>query len=169
MSRTDRQHLNSTIDTLRTLSLETDGRAIINRNDLTAGMKQIVRDTSAYYLLGYNSTFTATDGKFHEIKVQVKRPGVQVRARKGYWAYSVEDAKRATAPPTPPLPTAYATALSSLTQPSRVRPIRTWVGSEQGSDGKTRVTLVWEPMPPTPGERARPEDAPARIAIIASG
>ena len=35
---------------------ETDGRAIVNRNDLTVGMKQIVRDTSAYYLLGYNST-----------------------------------------------------------------------------------------------------------------
>ena len=46
-------------------------------------MKQIVRDSSAYYLLGYNSTQAPSDGKFHEIKVQVKRPGVQVRARRG--------------------------------------------------------------------------------------
>ena len=75
------------MDTLRTLADNTDGRAIVNRNDLAAGMKQIVRDTSAYYLLGYNSTHTATDGKFHEIKVRVKRPGIQVRARKGYWAF----------------------------------------------------------------------------------
>ena len=65
---------------------KTDGRAIVNRNDLAQGMKQIVRDSSAYYLLGYNSTQAPTDGKFHEIKVRVKRPGVQVRARKGYWA-----------------------------------------------------------------------------------
>ena len=56
-----------------------------------AGMKQIIRDSSAYYLVGYNSTQAPTDGKFHEIKVRVKRPGVQVRARKGYWAYTDAD------------------------------------------------------------------------------
>ena len=76
---------------------ETDGRAIVNRNDLAAGMKQIMRDSSAYYLLGYNSTQAPTDGKFHEIKVRVKRPGVQVRARKGYWALTADDGARAGA------------------------------------------------------------------------
>ena len=49
-------------------------------------MKQITRDSSAYYLIGYNSAQAPTDGKFHDIQVRVKRPGVQVRARKGYWA-----------------------------------------------------------------------------------
>ncbi len=52
----DRQYLNATMDTLRVLAEQTDGRAIVNRNDLAGGMRQIVRDTSAYYLLGYNST-----------------------------------------------------------------------------------------------------------------
>ena len=70
------------MDTLRTLASQTDGRAIVNRNDLGTGMTQIVRDTSAYYLLGYNSTQSPSDGKFHEIKVQVKRPGIQVRAHR---------------------------------------------------------------------------------------
>ena len=60
-------------------------------------MKQIIRDSSGYYLLGYNSTQAPTDGKFHEIKVRVKRRGVEVRARKGYWAYTVEDVARANA------------------------------------------------------------------------
>ncbi|MGH9203693.1 MAG: VWA domain-containing protein, partial [Vicinamibacterales bacterium] len=83
---TSQTALNSTMDTLRTLAENTDGRAIVNRNDLAAGMKQIIRDSSAYYLLGYNSTQAPQDGKFHEIKVRVKRSGVQVRARKGYWA-----------------------------------------------------------------------------------
>ena len=78
------------MDTLRTLSENTDGRAIVNRNDLVAGMKQITRDASAYYLIGYNSSQAPSDGKFHEIKVRVKRPGVQVRARKGYWALTHE-------------------------------------------------------------------------------
>ena len=69
----------------------------VNRNDLLTGMKQIVRDSSAYYLVGYTSQ-AATDGKFHEIKVKVKRPGLQVRSRKGFWAYTAEDARRALAP-----------------------------------------------------------------------
>ena len=82
----DRQALQATQDTLRTIAEETDGRAIVNRNDLEGGLRQVVRDTSAYYLLGYNSTQAPSDGKFHEIKVRVKRPGLQVRARKGYVA-----------------------------------------------------------------------------------
>jgi len=69
-----------------------DGRAIVNRNDLAAGMKQIMRDASGYYLLGYNSSQAPTDGKFHKINVAVKRKGVSIRARKGYWAYTAEEA-----------------------------------------------------------------------------
>ena len=80
---TSQSYLNASIDTLRELAENTDGRAIVNRNDLAAGMKQIIRDSSAYYLVGYNSTQAPTDGKFHEIKVRVKRPGVQVRASQG--------------------------------------------------------------------------------------
>src|SRR3977135_3045537 len=87
------------MDTLRLLSEQTDGRAIVNRNDLSVGMKQITRDQSAYYLIGYNSSQAPSDGKFHEIKVRVKRPGVQVRARKGYWALNQEQTARALAPP----------------------------------------------------------------------
>ena len=75
--------LRQTQDTLRVLDDETDGRAIVNSNDLARAMKQIVADSSAYYLLGYNSTQAPQDGKFHEIKVRVKRSGTDVRARKG--------------------------------------------------------------------------------------
>ena len=51
------------------LADNTDGRAIVNRNDLAGGMKQIIKDASGYYLIGYSSTQAPTDGKFHEIKV----------------------------------------------------------------------------------------------------
>jgi len=54
----DSSYLRSAQETLRALALETDGRAILNRNDLDVGMKQIMRDSSAYYLLGYTSPAT---------------------------------------------------------------------------------------------------------------
>ncbi len=141
----------------------------MNRNDLPTGMKQIVRDSSAYYLLGYNSTFTATDGKFHEIKVRVKRPGVQVRARTGYWAFSVADAQRALAPPKAEAPKAVTAALNSITTPVRSsRIVRTWLGTDRGANGKTRVTLVWEPLPRTAGDVARAGETPARMSVTAT-
>lgn len=164
---TDSTYLRNTMDTLRTLALQTDGRAILNRNDIALGMKQIVRDNSAYYLLGYNSTFTATDGKFHEIKVKVNRPGIQVRARKGYWAFTADDAARALAPPKADAPKAVDTAIAAITTPSRARVVRTWIGSERGADGKTRVTFLWEPVPRLPGDAVRPENTPARVSITA--
>mgnify|MGYP003339520599 CR=1 FL=1 len=68
----DRTYLNATLDTLRTLSYETDGKPIVGRNDLEKGMKQIAADSSAYYLIGYSSTIAANDGQFHEIKVKVQ-------------------------------------------------------------------------------------------------
>ena len=55
----DRAALQFTQDTLRTLSSETDGRAIVNRNDLAGGLSQVVRDSSAYYLIGYTSATPA--------------------------------------------------------------------------------------------------------------
>ena len=86
------------LDTLRALADNTDGRAIVNRNDSARAMQQIIRDASGYYLIGYNSSQAPTDGKFHKIDVEVTRKGVDVRARKGYWAYTAEDAARAEAP-----------------------------------------------------------------------
>lgn len=163
---TDRQILEATLDTLRVLSNNTDARAIVNRNDLDGGLKQVLRDSSAYYLLGYNSTLTAADGKFHEIKVKVSRPGVQIRARKGYWAPTEEDrAKATTAVAKPAIPAAVTNALATIATPLSGRVIRTWIGTSRGDNGKTRVTFVWEPIPSPPG--SAPGARPARVSIVA--
>ena len=154
------------------LAEESDGRAIVNRNDLTVAMRQIVRDTSAYYLLGYNSTAAPTDGKFHEIKVRVRRPGVQVRARKGYYALTATDAARVTAPPKPGPPKAVETALAAITQPTRARFIHSWIGTSRGENGKTRVSFVWEPVARVPGATRGPggsTERPARVSVMAIG
>jgi VWFA-related protein len=167
--RLDRQYLNSTMDTLRTLSEETDGRAIVNTNNLTLGMKQIVRDTSAYYLLGYNSTFTVPDGKFHEIKVRLKKPGVEIRARKGYWALNREELAAVTAPRKVEAPSPVQAALTAATSSIRERVVRTWLGTEKGEGGKTKITFVWEPAPKVAGDTSRPGDQPARVSVMAAG
>ncbi len=160
----DRAALQFTQDTLRTLASETDGRAIINRNDLAGGLSQVVRDSSAYYLIGYTSA-TQPDGKFHDIKVRVKRRGIEVRARKGFWAASVDDAVRASAPP-PEAPRAIQNALASIaTSVQSGKYVRTWIGTERAENGKTRVTLVWEPLPQLPGVR---RDPAGRVALLAA-
>ena len=145
------QQLRATQDTLRVLAENTDGRAIVNRNDLLKGMQQIVRDSSAYYLLGYNSTPAHQDGKFHQIKVRVKRPGVDVRARKGYWALTAEETVRTVSAPKVTVPPGVSRALSAIAPTTGRRLIRTWMGSAPGAEGRTRMTFVWEPVPPPPG------------------
>jgi len=167
--QTDAQYLNSTMDTLRVLADNTDGRAIVNRNDLAAGMQQITRDSSAYYLIGYNSSQAPSDGKFHEIKVRVKRPGVQVRARKGYWALTATETARALAPPKPSVPKPVENALNAVSmRPSSAAVVRTWVGTSRGENGKTRVTFIWEPIPRAPGDLAASRtDPPARVSVMA--
>jgi VWFA-related protein len=161
----DANDLRAALDSLRVLASNTDGRAIVNRNDLAAGMTQIMRDTSSYYLIGYNSSEAPTDGKFHEIKVQVRRKGVNVRARKGYWALTEDDAARVKAGPKPEPPSAVRDALSGLAEPPGGRPARFWIGTGRGDNGNGRVHFVWEARPAVPG--ARREEPPARVSLTA--
>jgi hypothetical protein len=80
-----RRELRDSQQGLRDLAGQTGGVAIVGTNNFADGFKNIVEDSSTYYVLGYR-TPPRYDGKFHEITVRVKRPGVQVRARKGYYA-----------------------------------------------------------------------------------
>ena len=71
-------------DSLRELADQSGGFAAVNRNDTTAVFDRIVRDNSSYYVLAYYPPTNKTDGKFHRIEVKVNRPGLTVRARRGY-------------------------------------------------------------------------------------
>jgi VWFA-related protein len=162
----DKAALDVGLNSLRTLADETDGRAIINSNDLVKGLGQMVKDASSYYLLGYTAS-SPTDGRFKSIRVRVKRPGLQVRARKGYWALTVEDVAAVTAAANRPGPAPeIGQALAQIETPLRARTIRTWIGTSRGANGKTAVTLVWEPAPPVSGDRREP---PAQVAVTAGG
>jgi hypothetical protein len=92
---------------------------------------------------------------------------VDVRARKGYWAYTMEDVAKATAPPKPAAPAAVINALNDISEPVRGRSAQFWVGTERGADGRSRVTFAWERVPPGPGERREASDEPARVMLTA--
>lgn len=81
---------------LRDLAAGTDGVAVLNTTDLEGGLTRIAADLSSYYLLGYYST-GKLDGRFHAITVRIKRPGVSVRARRGFLAASQAEIGRAAA------------------------------------------------------------------------
>jgi VWFA-related protein len=147
-SADDRRILGESTDVLRVVAEETDGRAIVARNDPTQALEEMVRDSSTYYLLGYVSTRAPRDGKFHAIDVRVTRPGVQVRARRGYWAYTTEDIARAAAPARAATPAAVVDALDALgtrVDAGRARLVTVWTGAAAGPVDNALVTFVWEP------------------------
>ena len=90
----DAAMLRSRLDSLRTLADATDGLAVVNSNDIARGLQRVVADLTSYYLLGYYAS-GKLDGRFHSITVRVKRPGVRVRARRGYLAASDGDLNEA--------------------------------------------------------------------------
>lgn len=166
-SETDRRIVRESVDLLRVIAEETDGRAIVGSNDPIEGLQQMVRDASVYYLLSYTSTRAPRDGRFHEISVRVTRPGVQVRARKGYWAYSPEDVARATAPARPEAPTEVSEALGvmrSTESLGRTRPVSVWLGALQGVAEKAAVTFAWEAA----AAADTPADVVDHVSIVAT-
>jgi VWFA-related protein len=67
------------------LAGETGGRAFLS-GDARRVAEQVVSDNGAYYLLGYYPDPLVSDGRFHDVVVDVNRPGAHVRARRGYVA-----------------------------------------------------------------------------------
>jgi VWFA-related protein len=74
-------------DGTTSLAVDTGGIAIRNENNFGRALDLIERDASTYYVLGYTPSNQSFDGKYRQIAVSVKgRPGVKVRARRGYLA-----------------------------------------------------------------------------------
>lgn len=73
-------------DGLNSLAVDTGGLVLFNLNNIGTAFDEIAADTNTYYVLGYQPTNTRMDGQYRAIDVRVKRPGLTVRARKGYLA-----------------------------------------------------------------------------------
>jgi hypothetical protein len=83
---------------LRALAEETNGYAAVNTNDFAGAFDRIVRDNSSYYVLAYYPAQNRRDGRFHRIQVRVSRPGLTVRARRGYVAPRVRSVSARATP-----------------------------------------------------------------------
>lgn len=74
------------IDTMEEMAEETGGRAFVNTNNLTEAIQKTVEDSAVTYTVGFYLGAAELDGKFHELKVKVKRSGLDLRYPKGYLA-----------------------------------------------------------------------------------
>ena len=75
---------------LRHVANETGGFLIRNTNDLGIGLERIDQEMRSYYLLSYRPKNEKLDGQFRQIRVGLKKPGLTVRARTGYYALPAE-------------------------------------------------------------------------------
>lgn len=74
----------------------TGGRAFFPRDvsDLDAVFDQIVAELANQYVLSYSSSNVAEDGRWRDIRVQVRSGNYDVRARRGYRAHGPQQAGR---------------------------------------------------------------------------
>ena len=87
-------------DALYTLAADTGGKALLDSNDLPAGIVRAQQAQSSYYILGYYSTNTNRDGKLRKVKVTLKDRSADLSYRESYYAdkefsrYSTADKER---------------------------------------------------------------------------
>jgi VWFA-related protein len=142
---TSQRVMSNKLEVLKTLAENTDGLAILNNNDLDKGMKRISDDLTSYYLLGYYSTNPKLDGRFRALRVRVKRPGVSVRARRGYRAATAAEISSARAAASVPVSAATSAVADAVSELARIRPdmpfvIRAVAATSPGTAG---ISAVW--------------------------
>jgi VWFA-related protein len=80
------QKFDNQSDGTNSLAVDTGGFAIRNENNFGRALDDIQKDAGTYYVVGYTPAKETFDGKYRAISVKVTRPGVKVRARRGYLA-----------------------------------------------------------------------------------
>ncbi len=114
------------------LAENTGGASIRNTNDLLGGLQRVADESSVYYLLGYQPE-KSPDSKWHKLAVKVDRPGVTVRARRGYQA----------TPPSAPSPPGPASKSSPTDKKGRSKePKRIPAGAGERHQATLDLTIV---------------------------
>jgi VWFA-related protein len=70
---------------LQTLAAKTGGKVVTGKNNIAAMIDDCLADAQHYYTLTFEAPPSARETTFHEIKVEVDKPGAQVRTRTGYY------------------------------------------------------------------------------------
>lgn len=82
--RSLKENFNNQQETLATLALDTGGKALLDSNDLTEGIRQVQKDFSSYYVLSYVSSNNALDGRYRRIQVKLAPRLAELHARLDY-------------------------------------------------------------------------------------
>jgi hypothetical protein len=69
---------------LRAMARSIGGFTNAGTNYFSRTFERIAVDTSSFYSLGFNSGYVKDDGRYVDVEVRVKRPGLKVRTREGY-------------------------------------------------------------------------------------
>ncbi|GAB4250190.1 MAG: hypothetical protein Kow00109_26150 [Acidobacteriota bacterium] len=73
-------------DTLRHLAAATGGKFVRFTNDFLSAVEGAIADAGTHYLLAFRPAGPSWDGRYHALEVKLRRPGLRVRARPGYWS-----------------------------------------------------------------------------------
>ncbi len=74
-------------DSLWSLAADTGGKALLDNNDLSAGIVLAQKSVPSYYIIGYYSSNAALDGKFRKIKITLNGTiTASLDYRQGYFA-----------------------------------------------------------------------------------
>jgi VWFA-related protein len=77
-------------DTLWTMAADTGGKALLDNNDLAAGIVKAQKSVSSYYIIGYYPTNEALNGKFRRIKISLNNGlNASLDYGQGYYAGKV--------------------------------------------------------------------------------
>jgi VWFA-related protein len=76
---------NDRFSTFQVVAQATGGRAFLNTNDLAGAFRKAAEDSSSYYMLGYYRSARDTKPGWRRLKVTVRHPGAEVRARNGFF------------------------------------------------------------------------------------
>jgi VWFA-related protein len=68
------------------LTMGTGGFTLRHIDDIGRALNMIARDTSTYYVIGYQPANSTMDGTFRKIELKPNVAGLNIRARKGYLA-----------------------------------------------------------------------------------
>ncbi|MCX6592730.1 MAG: VWA domain-containing protein [Acidobacteria bacterium] len=83
---------NNQQETLFSLASDTGGKALLDGNDLTVGLREVQKSIDSYYILSYVSTNIADDGRYRKVQVKLAPGQAALRAkldyRQGYFAAS---------------------------------------------------------------------------------
>lgn len=149
--RANREHLIERQQSLQTVADWTGGRAVLNTNVPEQSVRPILDESSAYYVLAFQTSDVKRDGRFHPITVKVNRPDLQVRTRKGYYADPIAPAVDGPVS---------LEALSRSLLPERGLPMAVTAAAFRGAGGTPVVILASGIRgAPTPGGGSRTGDS----------